>query len=356
MTITDYYVTTDAMGSVTAILDEEGNVLERRSYDAFGEMICMAPGGTPVAESPTGLDVGFQGQIRDEVTGLYQMGYRWYNPVLGRWLSRDPVGLHGGVNQCMMETNSPITLLDDYGLYEEDGHYYTTFMVLRANGYSAREAEDIAFYSQLPDEDPAMDAREAGEKILLNESGEEERSELHDIQNYLHSLHGGKGAAVFLRRECLRCILMRYGPRLKNWEMGLLIHALADSYAHTKGTDDDKIEAYGRPIGHAFPSILAATDPDVIANSPDKYSDYIEALDSVVGAKMTRYEKFTLVRAMSRRYSSKDAAIANARKMALKKGLPKTYKPEGGMKTGARGTLNPQEVRDFILSIARVCG
>ena len=85
MTITDYYVTTDAMGSVTAILDDEGNVLERRSYDAFGEMTCMTPDGTPVAESPTGLDVGFQGQIRDEGNGLYQMGFRWYNPTIGRW-------------------------------------------------------------------------------------------------------------------------------------------------------------------------------------------------------------------------------------------------------------------------------
>ena len=53
----------------------------------------MLPDGTPVAISPTGVDVGFQGQVRDEVTGLSQMGYRWYNPVLGRWLSRDPIGL-----------------------------------------------------------------------------------------------------------------------------------------------------------------------------------------------------------------------------------------------------------------------
>ena len=116
MTITDYYVTTDAMGSVTAILDEEGNVLERRRYDAFGEMTCMAPDGTPVAESLTGLDVGFQGQIRDEGTGLYQMGYRWYNPVLGRWLSRDLIGLSGGSNLTRALGNAPQMAYDYYGL------------------------------------------------------------------------------------------------------------------------------------------------------------------------------------------------------------------------------------------------
>ena len=122
MTITDYYVATDAMGSVTAILDDEGNVLERRSYDAFGEMTYMVPNGTPVAESPTGVDVGFQGQVRDEVTGLYQMGYRWYNCSTGRWLNPDPVKLKGGHNQFMFTSNNPVRIMDPYGLWGSDAH------------------------------------------------------------------------------------------------------------------------------------------------------------------------------------------------------------------------------------------
>lgn len=120
MTITDYYVATDAMGSVTAILDDEGNVLERRSYEAFGEMACMTPNGTPVAESPTGVDVGFQGQVRDQVTGLYQMGYRWYSPSTGRWLSTDSLGLQGGVNSYAFAANLPINMSDKIGLAPEN--------------------------------------------------------------------------------------------------------------------------------------------------------------------------------------------------------------------------------------------
>jgi RHS repeat-associated protein len=116
MTITDYYVTTDAMGSVTTILDEDGNVLERRSYDAFGEMTGMTPEGAPVAESPTWVDVGFQGQLRDEVTGLYQMGYRWYLPALGRWLTPDPINLKGGLNSYLFGKNQPCSYVDTFGL------------------------------------------------------------------------------------------------------------------------------------------------------------------------------------------------------------------------------------------------
>jgi len=119
MAITRYYVTSDAMGSVTGILDEEGTVIERRSYDAFGEMTCMLPDGSPVGVSPTCVDVEFQGQIADDVTGLYQMGFRWLNTVTGRWLNRDPIGIEGGENLLLYTKNAPIDLSDEIGLAPE---------------------------------------------------------------------------------------------------------------------------------------------------------------------------------------------------------------------------------------------
>lgn len=116
MPITNYYVASDAMGSVTAILDENGNVLERRSYDVFGEITCMTPDGTPAVESPTGVDVSFQGQIIDEVTGLYQMGFRWHNPTIGRWCSIDPAGIASGPNEYAFTENCPVNSEDITGL------------------------------------------------------------------------------------------------------------------------------------------------------------------------------------------------------------------------------------------------
>lgn len=126
MPITNYYVASDAMGSTTSILDEEGSLLERRSYEAFGEMNFMTSDGLPVATSPTEVDVGFQGQIRDEVNCLYQMGFRWYNPALGRWISCDPIGLNGGLNLLTAFANSPLSNNDLIGMEvnaysDEDG-------------------------------------------------------------------------------------------------------------------------------------------------------------------------------------------------------------------------------------------
>ncbi|MFN7341688.1 MAG: RHS repeat-associated core domain-containing protein [Opitutia bacterium] len=108
-------MTTDAMGSVTSVLSSTGEVLERRSYHAFGQMTCMLPDGTPVATSPTGLKVGFHGQLMDQLTGMYQMGYRWYSPVLGRWASRDPIGLEGGVNVYRAFRNDSTGWKDPWG-------------------------------------------------------------------------------------------------------------------------------------------------------------------------------------------------------------------------------------------------
>jgi RHS repeat-associated protein len=107
------------MGSVTSVLSSTGEVLERRTYDAFGQLTCMLPDGTPVATSPTGLKVGFHGQLLDQFTGMYQMGYRWYSPVLGRWVSRDPIGLIGGYNLLNFVGNCPHMFNDTIGLWKE---------------------------------------------------------------------------------------------------------------------------------------------------------------------------------------------------------------------------------------------
>lgn len=116
MPVIKYYLSYDAIGNVMAILDESGNTLERRTYDAFGATTFHGADGGPVTTSPTGVDVGFQGQVRDEVTGLYQMGYRHYSPSLGRWLSRDPIGLKGGTNTSDFTGNAPSDRNDYRGL------------------------------------------------------------------------------------------------------------------------------------------------------------------------------------------------------------------------------------------------
>lgn len=49
-------------------------------------------------------------------SGLYYYGYRYYDPVTGRWPSRDPIGERGGINLCSFVRNDGVNELDILGL------------------------------------------------------------------------------------------------------------------------------------------------------------------------------------------------------------------------------------------------
>ncbi|MDV8155324.1 RHS repeat-associated core domain-containing protein [Acinetobacter bereziniae] len=57
----------------------------------------------------------FQGQYFDEETGLHYNRYRYYSPYVGRFVSKDPIGLLGGSNIYQYAPN-PIEWIDPYGL------------------------------------------------------------------------------------------------------------------------------------------------------------------------------------------------------------------------------------------------
>ena len=54
-------------------------------------------------------------------------GYRYYDPVTGRWPSRDPIGENGGVNLYVFGINNPNAYVDILGLDPMDsGMSFTT--------------------------------------------------------------------------------------------------------------------------------------------------------------------------------------------------------------------------------------
>jgi len=57
----------------------------------------------------------FQGREYSAATGLYNFRARWYDPVTGRWLSKDPIGLEGGLNLYVFCGNDPVNRRDPEG-------------------------------------------------------------------------------------------------------------------------------------------------------------------------------------------------------------------------------------------------
>lgn len=99
-----------------ALADETGNIVESYEYDAWGNVLTVRDGaGNPLTESALGNRFLFQGREYSWSTGLYNFRARWYDPETGRWLSNDPIGISGGLNQYVFCANNPVNMTDPDG-------------------------------------------------------------------------------------------------------------------------------------------------------------------------------------------------------------------------------------------------
>ena len=111
-----YYAIKDHQNTVWALVDTNGVVVESYDFDAWGRVLSVN-GTADVSKSPLGNRYLFQGREYSWVTHLYYFRARWYDPVTGRWLSNDPIGISGGLNQYVAFANNPVCFVDPFGLY-----------------------------------------------------------------------------------------------------------------------------------------------------------------------------------------------------------------------------------------------
>jgi RHS repeat-associated protein len=101
----------DGNGNVSALLDmKTGQVAAEYEYSPFGETIRAT--GPLAKENP----FRFSTKRTDDTTGLILYEYRILRPDIGRWLSRDLIGLRGGRNLYGFVRNTPIRVIDRLGL------------------------------------------------------------------------------------------------------------------------------------------------------------------------------------------------------------------------------------------------
>lgn len=93
-----YHAIKDHLGTVQALADATGTIVESYDYDAWGSVTVYDDSGLPIPDSRFGNRYRFQGREYSPATGLYHFRRRWYDPASGRWLSKAPIGLSGGVN------------------------------------------------------------------------------------------------------------------------------------------------------------------------------------------------------------------------------------------------------------------
>jgi len=104
------YYLYDPQGSVVQRVDSSGNVIDTDLYDAWGNLQQGTPGSDPVGYC------GQHGYYTDVETGLVLCTHRYYDPTIGRWVNRDPIGTDGGNNIYCYCLNNPLNSIDIDGL------------------------------------------------------------------------------------------------------------------------------------------------------------------------------------------------------------------------------------------------
>ncbi|MBU0706222.1 hypothetical protein KJ807_03335 [Patescibacteria group bacterium] len=271
-----YYFLNDHLGSVDAVLDEQGNVVERRDYLPYGqERFVHEELNAPDTEQ------GFTGKELDSETGLNYYGARYYDPITGRFITMDPLLLNldkmsqaqrnaflsnpQNLNMYSYAQNNPVRYVDSTGMYKEDFHYFLTLYLGLAAGFDDSTANEIAWYDDRVDTNPTT--------TPVNAS---------------HVINGTTSKYHFLDEETALRNLMDATASGDTKEFGGALHTYQDVSGAHKGLSQ---------IGHAWLTkkeeyFGTRTDPDKTVNDVDKA--YSVARKSFIYIRTFRMQKLGL--------------------------------------------------------------
>jgi RHS repeat-associated protein len=99
------------LGSSSLELDEQAQIISYEEYTPYGNSTYQAVR----SQTETAKRYRFTGKERDEESGLYYHGARYYAAWLGRWNTCDPSGIDDGLNVYIYCQCNPVLLRDVSG-------------------------------------------------------------------------------------------------------------------------------------------------------------------------------------------------------------------------------------------------
>jgi RHS repeat-associated protein len=214
----------DSLGNTSHVTNEQGTVLERYTYSAFGKPSFYYPNdpaGNPHDSSAIGIRHLFQGQLWTKETGLNDYRNRVELPTMGVFLQPDPIGFKGdAANLYRFCNNNALNRTDPLGLM--DGY-------IDSSGYHK--------YHMVPDTKPLSGTdgyHQEGVKGTENQQGDRVRFEVERTVTKADSLNG-KGADTDRRKS----VIMKDGyPTIK---LELLVRLAKDAgYFTNRKVEDAK--------------------------------------------------------------------------------------------------------------------
>ena len=143
------YIHGDHLGSSAVLTDPTGAVVERDGYDAWGKRRYANGAADSNGAITSQIDQGYIGQEELPDVSLVHLNARLYDPVTGRFVSADPIGLQGGANIYAYAGNNPVGVSDPSGMSPAITAQRAAYFASVANGTSlgdirdARQGQDL---------------------------------------------------------------------------------------------------------------------------------------------------------------------------------------------------------------------
>jgi RHS repeat-associated protein len=211
-----YYYEKDHLWSITKITSSTGSIVDEYSYTVFGKSYKKSTLWVYKPLTSIKSDIWntrlYTGREYDRETNLYYLRARYYDANLGRFISRDPIGMRDNVNLYSYVANSPVGYVDRMGRekalltiyswredwYLDDGHSWIEI----------QKKWDIHSYGLWPDKNNI----ETWEQILW--SGIQTDLEL-DIKDTRYTRNVEK-ISILLNKEQLRLLEERVAINIKS--------------------------------------------------------------------------------------------------------------------------------------------
>lgn len=103
-----YFIHADHLNTPLTMTNQTGTVVWRADIEPFGK--------ANVITAVVAMNLRFPGQYFDAETQIHYNFHRDYDPVVGRYLQSDPVGLKGGLNTYAYVDGNPLRFVDPRGL------------------------------------------------------------------------------------------------------------------------------------------------------------------------------------------------------------------------------------------------
>jgi RHS repeat-associated protein len=261
----------DASGAPLRLASADGSSVARLERDTFGAMRSRGNATTRVR---------LLGQLADEETGLHYNRHRYYDPALGTFIHRDPIGPRGGLEMYAYAPN-PIGFADPLGLQ----HECTCRLVTRGhpNGVGPTGSSvprngtsQPGFTSGFGSETdvnfiPGMAGSDARRRRTQNDSQANSHTEMHATEWAEHHLNDDEleGSQMFLGGQhppCAMCnrrmreFAENHGATVEyNWPVNNRLRY--DGRERSNGTVDARPEAIrhrGNAVGAEAAELAAA--------------------------------------------------------------------------------------------------